>query len=211
MKVRNYSTWTGGMVALWFALVFFASSFQLFPSVSGRPPIPVALAASLPVVLFLVWFAASDGFRQFILGLNPKTLTLVQSWRLVGFTFLVLSRYHILPGMFALPAGWGDIAIGATAPLVALKLADPSHRKTFILWQVLGIADLVDAVTLAAVAAVIRPQGIGADAMAVLPLSLIPTFAVPLLMILQIICIAQARRWKELPAGREGSPLPATA
>ena len=31
--------------------------------------------------------------------------------------------------------------------------------------------------------------------MTVLPLSLIPTFAVPLLLILHVICIAQARQW----------------
>jgi hypothetical protein len=31
--------------------------------------------------------------------------------------------------------------------------------------------------------------------MTVLPLSLIPTFAVPLLFILHFICIAQALRW----------------
>jgi hypothetical protein len=31
--------------------------------------------------------------------------------------------------------------------------------------------------------------------MRVLPLNLIPTFVVPLLLILHLICIAQARRW----------------
>jgi hypothetical protein len=31
--------------------------------------------------------------------------------------------------------------------------------------------------------------------MTVLPMSYIPTFAVPLFLILHIICIAQARRW----------------
>jgi len=32
--------------------------------------------------------------------------------------------------------------------------------------------------------------------MTVLPLSLIPTFAVPLMLILHLICIAQAWRWR---------------
>jgi hypothetical protein len=32
--------------------------------------------------------------------------------------------------------------------------------------------------------------------MTVLPLSLIPTFAVPLVMMLHVICIAQAGQWK---------------
>lgn len=94
-----------------------------------------------------------------------------------------------------LARGWGDIAIGATASFVALKRASPDHRKIFVLWQVLGIADLVTAVTLGKLARVIDPHGIPTNAMTVLPLSLIPTFAVPLLLILHVICIVQAIRW----------------
>ena len=120
----------------------------------------------------------------------------MQSWRIVGFVFLVLAAYGILPRLFALPAGWGDIVIGATAPLVALKLANPGHRRSFIAWQLLGMADLVTAVTLGTLAGVIDPHGVAASAMTVLPLSLIPTFGVPLFMMLHVICIAQAARWR---------------
>jgi len=56
----------------------------------------------------------------------------------VGATFVVLQAYRILPAIFALPAGYGDIAIGATAPFVAWKLVDPGHRGSFILWQFLA-------------------------------------------------------------------------
>ncbi len=62
-----------------------------------------------------------------------------------------------------------------------------------MLWQVLGISDLAMAVTLGTLARVISPQGIPTSAMTVLPLSLIPTFTVPLLLILHVISIAQAR------------------
>ncbi|MGA8620508.1 MAG: hypothetical protein WB660_18540 [Candidatus Sulfotelmatobacter sp.] len=129
------------------------------------------------------------------MSLNPRILTMVQSWRVAGFVFLVLAAHGVLPSVFALPAGWGDIAIGATASFVALKRASPDHRKIFVLWQVLGIADLVTAVTLGTLARVIDPHGIPTNAMTVLPLSLIPTFAVPLLLILHVICIVQAIRW----------------
>jgi hypothetical protein len=43
--------------------------------------------------------------------------------------------------------------------------------------------------------------------MTVLPLSLIPTFAVPLLFILHVICIAQARRWSEQPRAHVGGQI----
>ena len=77
----------------------------------------------------------------------------------------------------------------------ALRLANPAHRKGFILWQVLGITDLVNALAMGTLAGVIDPHGVPTGAMTVLPMSYIPTFAVPLFLILHIICIAQARRW----------------
>jgi len=128
--------------------------------------------------------------------LNPRTLTLVHSWRIAGFTFLVLYSAGLLPGVFALPAGWGDIFIGATAPFVARKLTDLAHRRSFLLWQILGSLDLVMAVTLGTTSRLITPHAVQTGVMTVLPMSLIPTFAVPLLLILHIVCIAQALQWK---------------
>jgi hypothetical protein len=91
-----------------------------------------------------------------------------------------------------------------------MTLANPDHRKSFILWQLLGIADLVTAVTMGTTARLIEPHGIATSPMTVLPLSVIPTFAVPLLFILHIICIAQARHWREQRVPRVGERLSAS-
>jgi hypothetical protein len=171
------------------------SAFHVFATDANRLPIPVGIATTAPIALFLLWFAVSAEFRRYVGSLNPRTLTIVQAWRIGGFVFLVLHAHAILPGVFALPAGWGDIAVGATAPLVAMKLAHPDRRRGFILWQALGMLDLGMAVTLGVLAPRLDPAGPSTGAMTVLPLSLIPTFAVPLLLILHIICIAQARSW----------------
>ena len=197
MANARYGKLTAGLVGAWFIVSLTASALHVFKTDPSRPPLPLGLAVVVPIGLFVLWFAASKGFRQFVLALNPRTLTLVHTWRLVGFTFLVLYTYGILPGLLALPAGWGDIAIGATAPFAAMMLANPGRRKSFIFWQALGMLDLVLAVGLGTSARLIQPQGIPTTAMAVLPMSLIPTFAVPLLLILHIICIAQALRWPE--------------
>lgn len=116
---------------------------------------------------------------------------------LVGFTFVLLEARDALPAVFALPAGYGGMLIGATATLAAWKLADPSRRSSFILWQYLGITDLVLAVSLGTTAQLINPNGASMRAMTILPLSLIPTFPVPLFVILHVICIGQTRRWPE--------------
>jgi hypothetical protein len=194
MKNTNYRKLVAGLLAGWFVVALSTSALHAFQT-DASPPRALGLAVAAPLVLFALWFAASPGLREFLLSLNPRTLTLLHSWRIAGYTFLVLYAYGILPGIFALPAGWGDIAIGATAPLVAFKLANPRHRTSFMVWQLLGMADLVVAVTMGTTARLIHPHGIDTGAMTVLPLSLIPTFAVPLLLMLHAILIAQARRW----------------
>jgi hypothetical protein len=211
MNGRNYTRLTVGAVAVWFAFSLIASAYNVFKAPAGQPPIPTALAASIPLALFLICFAVFRGYRDFLLGLNPQILTMLHSWRLIGFTLLALYSYGILPGMFALPAAWGDIFMAMTAPFVAMQLANRKHLKSFVLWQILGIADLVTAIATATVAAIIRPHGIGPDAMASLPLSVIPTFGVPLLLILHVISLAQAWRWKELPSTQSGRSLLAPA
>jgi hypothetical protein len=203
--MSKYAKLSAGLLAAWLVFSLFSSALHLYRNAPNTPPIAFGLAVVTPIVLFLVWFASSPGFRQFVLSLSPRTLTLVQSMRIAGFVFLVLGRYKILPAFFALSAGWGDIAIGVTAPFAAFwlakpglakpGLAKPAHREGFIVWQVLGIADLVNALALGALAGVIDPHGIPTSAMTVLPMSYIPTFAVPLFLILHIICLAQALRW----------------
>ena len=194
--MTKYGKITAVLLAVWFVVVFSASALHIFENGSAQFGLGVAVAALAPLIVFSLWFAASQGFRNFALSLNPKILTSVQVWRIVGFTFLLLQARNVLPAIFAWPAGYGDMFIGATAAFAAWKLAEPAHRNSFIFWQALGILDLVTAVSLGTTARLIDPVGPSMGAMTVLPLSLIPTFLVPLFMMLHVICIAQARSWK---------------
>ncbi len=193
--MTNYGKLIAAVIAVWFALAVSASALHLFENDANRIGVTVAVAALAPIAVFWLWFAASERFRQFTLSLNPRTVTLVHAWRILGFVFVLLAARGILPSIFALPAGYGDMAIGATATAVAWKLADPSHRQSFVLWQVLGLADLVIAVALGTTAGLLSPQSTSMAAMTVLPLSLVPTFFVPFLSILHFVAITQARSW----------------
>jgi hypothetical protein len=199
-RKRNYAKLTAGLIAAWFAIALGASALHLLQGAPGQPPIPILMAVLAPLAAFSIWYGRSKPFREWVLSLNPRTLTLIHAERIGGLVFLAMYTYNILPGMFALPAGWGDIAIGATAYLAASRLV-PNHRRAFIAWQFLGMLDLVVALSMAAVSTLLHPHGITTAPMTELPLSLIPSFGVPLFLILHIICIAQARRWpvEELP------------
>ncbi len=192
MTNSSYAKLAASLLVLWFAASFLVSAKGLLQSSPTAPPLALLAVVALPVALFFVWYSASSGFQEFALNLDLKALTVVQSWRFVGFGFLALYAYGILPASFALPAGLGDMAIGITAPLIALRFSDSRYRRLFLLWNALGITDLVIAVSMGAAGRGAHPS---TTPMAVLPLSLIPAFAVPLLAILHVISIAQARRW----------------
>ena len=79
-----------------------------------------------------------------------------------------------LLGLFALPAGIGDVATGVLAPFVAYAWysGKPYARTAAIAWNLFGIADLVNAVVLGT----LTNGGAGGI---VFPVVLIPVFAVP--------------------------------
>jgi hypothetical protein len=194
-----------GLLAAWFLAVLFAASIGVFDAgtrYSMSVPIPLGLGAVLPVALFGLWFRTSSQFRQHLLSLNPVVLTAVQVWRVAGIQFLLLLAKGVLPPVFALPAGLGDMAIGVTAPFIAHALAQNKiSARGFVRWQMAGITDLVVAVTLGVLSSPgrigILARGTTTRVMGQLPMTLIPTFAVPLLVILHIICIAQVREARQ--------------
>ena len=149
--------------------------------------------------LFAVyWF--SRAFRAFVLGLDLRFATAIQAWRFAGLGFIALYTYGVLPGLFAWPAGLGDIAIGLTAPWVMQGLerrAKFAASKGFVVWNLLGILDLFGAVgtgTLSSLLAVGAAGEITTAPMAELPLVLIPAFLVPIFMMLHVAALIQARR-----------------
>src|SRR5262245_10147189 len=183
---------TVAVLIVWFLLALGGSLFGVFDS-EPRPPIPLGLATVLPVVLFISCYLTSARFREFVSSLDLRLLTAVQTWRVAGIVFVILYLQGALPGTFALPAGWGDFTIGITAPVVAWFWKPPFPYRTFIVWNVLGILDLVLAVSLGVLSSA-TPVGVLAGdvstrLMGQFPLSLIPTFFVPLLLILHVISL----------------------
>jgi hypothetical protein len=194
--MKTYRYLIAALILAWFIAALVISALGGFTNATDRLGLSVAAAALAPLVIFAVWFSASRRLREYTLSLSPVLLTAAQSFRIIGFTFVLLEALRSLPAIFALPAGYGDMFIGATAILVAWKFAEPRRRVPFLAWQFLGIADLVTAVTLGVTAPLLEPHSIPVTLMTVLPLSLIPTFFVPLFLILHVISIAQARKWK---------------
>jgi hypothetical protein len=196
----------GALLVFWFALVFVLAVEGTFIRPSQAPPFPILLGFIIPLVVFAAVYLASGAFRALILGADLRLLTTIQGWRAGGLGFLALYAHGVLPGLFAWPAGLGDIAIGVTAPWVALALVRrPSFVASpqFVAWNLFGILDLIVAVSTGALSSgfVVGLTGnVTTAPMAQLPLVLIPAYFVPLFIMFHLAALFQARR----------NPLPET-
>jgi hypothetical protein len=102
-----------------------------------------------------------------------------------------------LPAVFALPAGLGDIATGLAAPFVAWRLTRGGGRARAVWFNLLGILDLVVALTIGFLAGLgpWRPLEVtpSTEPLSLLPLALVPTTAVPLAIALHLVSLARLR------------------
>ena len=186
------------VLAAWFVLVLLLGVNKFFVAPQGLPPLSLLVAATAPIVLFLLSISLSSSIRERALSANLKIAIAVQAWRLGGYSFLILYTHGYLPGYFAWPAGVGDMIIGATAPWVLARMSDSNfaHTRTFVAWNVLGILDLVVAVGMGALGSLLIGNPAGAFPTAIMsemPLVLIPTFFVPTFVVLHLIALLQAR------------------
>jgi hypothetical protein len=142
---------TMAFLIVWFFTILALGVGGAFESLWNGKPIGPPLALLIPLCLYfadLHWLK-SRLFRGFW-ALDEKTAILLQAYRIVGVFFLVESMQGRLPLGFALPAGSGDILVGMLAPWVAWRLGETRRFATTmaIAWNLLGILDLVCAVSL---------------------------------------------------------------
>jgi hypothetical protein len=190
----------GSVLVVWFGLVLVLGNLGVFEPDRSHPPLAFLIAIAGPPLLFGVTYLTSTAFRTFVLGLDLRLLTVLQSWRVLGAMFVVLYAYGLLPGLFAWPAGLGDLLVGLAAPFAAASMIRNTagwHRRVLFL-NLAGLLDFVGAVGTGLLTSG-SPLGLLAgsatsDIMNVLPLSLIPTFAVPFFVILHFISLLQLRR-----------------
>jgi len=124
---------------------------------------------------------------------TPARLALPHSLRVVGASFLIVMALGHLPAPFAMSAGLGDIAIGVAAPFVALQLARGTGRAGAVLFNVLGMLDLLVAGTLGFLLFQLVEITPSTAPLFLLPLALIPTVAVPLALTLHIVSLGRLR------------------
>jgi hypothetical protein len=164
-----------GGLAAWFAAALAASLTGALRSV----PSPVLLIGGFvaAVIVFVAGYAGSGRFREYVRQQDARRVTAMQALRITGVIFYIWYALGRLPASFGIVTGTSDVMVGLTALLAAHHLSEHVLRR----WHLFGIGGLV------------LSGGIGIltapPAMSGFPLSLVPTFLGPLMLLLHLTAL----------------------
>jgi hypothetical protein len=163
--------------------------------------------ASAPAVAATVWILTAlvllacwkiSPVRVWMLNVDLRWLVLFHMTRLfAGAYLLVLCQRDQLPCGFARPAGWGDIVVAVLALAVVGAMRTQFAKTLLLIWNTIGLIDIIFVVFSALRFGLKDWQSM--HALRELPLSLLPTFLVPLIIASHVLIFVR------LPRARLGS------
>jgi hypothetical protein len=182
------------VVALWFAIAFALSITGWFRQFTSAELF--GIGALVSATGFFVLHALSDRFRGFLRVCSIRRLTLVQALRFFGNLALLKAAQHVLPPIFAIPTALIDDVFAISSFYVASHLVgrDGDARRGFIAWNVAGLGGLAFSVTAAVLTSTagfgLAKDGLTSWPMTWFPMSLVPTFIGPLVLICHLLALA---------------------
>jgi hypothetical protein len=194
------SAWIAGLsglaLAAWAITTAALASSGAYQPPDTRSPPPVGFQLVITLAVMAACLRLSPTLRGLLR--NQKNLIRLNVWRLEGVLFLALMFAGQVPALWAIPAGIGDVLIGATAFWVAARLDAPGGRRRAIIFNLLGLLDLVVAIGLGITTnpgptQVFHPTPT-AELLIRFPLALVPGFLVPLAFMVHFVSLWQLRR-----------------
>ena len=160
-----------------------------------RPPGAQLIIAALTIAV-LAASRVSWIFGEWIRTIDIRALIAMHLTRFVGIYFLFLCRGGELPCDFAIPAGWGDVIVAILAAVLLVSWNAMATNRVWVgAWNALGLIDILFVVASAAKHAMSDPGSMAA--LLRLPLSLLPTFLVPLIIATHLFIFG--RLWSQRP------------
>jgi hypothetical protein len=186
------------LLVAWFVAALVPSWLGFYKPPSGSVP-TIQYGLFLPIIAGVVFFWRWPVLKRIVQAVPQRWIVGIQVYRVLGLVFLILYAGRFLPGVFAWPAGVGDVTVGLLAPFVAISYARRAQGSAGLVraWNLLGISDLVVAVTIGFLSSPSRLQLLSFDRPSELigafPLVLIPVFAVPLSVLFHLASLYNLR------------------
>ncbi len=186
---------------IWLALAWglaLHGAFKPIPGLANASLLPVAIF--VPVLIGLVLSTRSRHMAALLDVTPPSWLIGLQVYRIFGGGFLVSWMHGAIPGVFALPAGFGDITVGLLALPVAFRASfgTSAGRRAGIAWNLLGLTDFAIAISMGMLSSPGPLQILALNhpnvQLTTFPTVMVPAFAVPSLIILHGLSLWQLSR-----------------
>jgi hypothetical protein len=184
----------------WYAIVWWLGARGALTARPGHPP-PLPLGLVIPIGIGLVILPRFKSFATAVKLASAWFLIGVQVYRVLGGNFIALWALGApVPAIFALPAGLGDVLTGVLAIPAAIYVARQGRywRGVGAAWNVLGIADLINALALGFMTGPGPLQVLALDhpnlVATTYPTVLTPFFVVPLSIVLHGLSLWQLRK-----------------
>jgi uncharacterized membrane protein len=186
----------------WFVVATTLAFLGVYRGAPRRlPTIEFGIVIPILVGCLIIW--RWSALSRLIDSVPRQWVIAVQFYRVEGAIFLMLYASNLLPGPFALPAGVGDVTVGILALAIGINTSGDRQltSRTVLRWNLFGLADLIIALATGFLTSPSPFQMFAFDhpneLISVFPLVLIPTFLVPLAIILHIFSLLQLRRFTE--------------
>lgn len=191
-------------VAAWFTASAIAGALGIINE-PGRPPLVLAGFLALPILGFATAYRTSASFRAFTDTIPLTLLVGSHLWRFVGIGFVIAWLVGALPAGFGIPEGFGDIlaAIGALVLLPSVRKGTAS-RGWLLAWNTFGFIDLLSAITVGvlysrSVVGLLSTETSNSTLMVTFPVSIIPTFFVPLFLLVHALTFKRIAGMRAAP------------
>ena len=183
----------------WFGITYALGFLEVYRAFPDRFP-TISYAILLPILIGGILILRSSAMARVLDAVPQHWLIGVQLYRSLGAIFLILYGAGKLPGLFAWPAGLGDVLVGVLAPVVAIAYArGPGENGDLVsAWNIFGIVDLIVAVASGFSTSPSPFQLFAFDQpnelVSAFPLVLIPTYLVPVSVLLHIASMTKLHR-----------------
>jgi hypothetical protein len=200
-ELRSGIRWTASLLVVWVLVaIALAYSSNFVPLLAQQPPLKLAIGMAIAAVFGVLFLTTRTGLRV-VRAIPQSWIVGAQVYRGLGSIFLVYHGLGLLPGEFALPAGFGDVTVGLLAvPIATLYASNAAGSRGLVTaWNILGMIDLTVAVTMGVLTSVqIVHTATPATLVGEFPLVMIPFYAVPLSFVLHIASLMKLR-WDRAP------------
>jgi hypothetical protein len=159
------------ILAIWGLGVVVAAETGLYSAIA---PLLLAPVIALGIIVPVIVYAMSEGFRDYIEAIGLRTLTAFHIWRIAAaLLFFWYGAHDLLPEVFVQNAGWGDLIAGLLALGVTVL---PKTHNRYLVFHIFGFADFLVAVGTGLTLFLLKdPRMAGIQT---LPMALIPLYGV---------------------------------